>query len=134
MRKPRKPRSSTFEPATFLNIDIDVRSRRSLASLAAAVPWAGQPLQDSHWLVWSAHASAPTADATARVLVRQINAPPPAARRAWDLATTRTFDIGVRGGMGPRAFEEVTLTHKTLALIAAIRARIQMTVYPPERG
>jgi hypothetical protein len=126
-------RLEDFEPASFLNIDVDVRSRRSLAPLAAAWPWAQRPLSDSHWLVFSACGNAITAEATAQELVEQVNALPPVARRSWNLASTRTFDIGVQAGMGPRAFEKVQLTPDTLARIASIRARIRVTVYPPQR-
>lgn len=122
-----------FEPTHFENIDVDVRSRRSLAALAAAWPWAQRPLGNSHWLVFSDRGHATTAEATAQGLVEQVNALPPLARRAWNLASTRTFDIGVQAGMGPRAFEKVQLSPKTLTRIASIRARIQVTVYPPQR-
>jgi hypothetical protein len=134
MKRTRKQGRDIYEPASFLNIDVDVRSRRSLAPLAEAWAWAQRPFQDFHWLVSSARGRGTTADAKARELVRQINALPERARRAWDLASTRTFDIGVQAGRGPRIpFEEVTLAPETLARVASIRAPIQVTVYPPER-
>jgi hypothetical protein len=150
MRTARKHRSTTaraararpqssrqpeiFEPAGFLNIDVDVRSRRSLSALASAWPWAQDPLGNSRWLVFSGRGHARTAEATANELVEQVNALPSLARRSWDLASKRTFDIGVQGGIGPRAFEKVQLSPETLARVASIGARIKLTVYPPHRG
>jgi hypothetical protein len=45
---------SGMEPAQFLTIDLDVRSRRSLAELVSAWPSAYQPLSDSRWLIMNA--------------------------------------------------------------------------------
>ena len=52
-----------FEDAQFLNIDLDVRSRRSLAPLVAVWPWAYQPLiaegrPHPRWLI-STHVVSP---------------------------------------------------------------------------
>jgi hypothetical protein len=85
-------------------------------------------------LVFSGRGHPRTADATANELVEQVNAFPSLARRSWDLASKRTFDIGVQGGIGPRAFEKVQLSPETLARVASIGARIKLTVYPPHRG
>jgi hypothetical protein len=131
-RRGKSAQPEVYEPASFLNIDVDVRSRRSLAALAAAWPWAQRPFQNSRWLVFSARGHATTADATAQELIEQVHALPRAARRAWDLASTRTFDIGVQAGISSRPFEKVTLAAETLARIASIRARIKVTVYPPQ--
>jgi hypothetical protein len=43
-----------IEPAQFLTIDLDVRSRRSLAPLLSARPEAYQPLNDSRWVIRNA--------------------------------------------------------------------------------
>jgi hypothetical protein len=133
-----RPQSSgkpeIFEPAQFLNIDVDVRSRRSLSALASAWPWAQDPYGNSRWLYYSGHGRGRTAEATANELVKQVIALPSLARRSWDLASKRTFDIGVQGGVGPRAFEKVQRSPETLARISSIGARIKLTVYPPQRG
>jgi hypothetical protein len=121
-------------PAEFLNIDLDVRSRVSLAPLAAAWPSARDPMlrANPRWLVLSAHSRVQTAEATARALLKMIAALSPAGRRCWNRASKRTFDIGVQAGVGPRAFEDVQLTPRTLGRIAAIGAQLQFTVYPPQ--
>jgi hypothetical protein len=46
---------AAMEPAQFLAIDLDVRSRRSLAPLLSAWPEAYQPLDDSRWLIRNAY-------------------------------------------------------------------------------
>jgi hypothetical protein len=127
-----------FEDAHFLAIDLDVRSRRSLAPLVAAWPESYQPLTgkngrpDSHWLILNA-GLAETAEAAAKELLKHIRALRGDARRCWNHAHRRVFDIGVRaGGPGRRAFEQVRLTAETLGYIAAAGAQVQVTVYPPE--
>lgn len=122
-----------FEPAQFLNIDLDVKSRYSLAPLIAAWPWAQRPLQNNRWLVFSAHGGGDTAESTAQDLIELVGALSPAARRCWNRASSRTFDVGVRASMDGRAFEGVQLSAKTLSRIASIGARLQITVYRPER-
>jgi hypothetical protein len=125
-----------MEPACFLNIDLDVRSRRSLAPLAAAWP---SPLQrfvplgrsNSRWLILNSFGRGKGAEATAKELLEHIAALRGDARRCWKDAHRRVFDIGVQaGGPDRRAFEEVRLTAKTLGRIAAAGAEVHITVYP----
>jgi hypothetical protein len=137
-RRAAAPPQEIWEEAEFLNIDLDVRSRRSLAPLVAAWPGVQQPLRtdgkaNPHWLIHTRR-QADTAEATARLLLKDIAALSPAARRCWNQASKRTFDIGVRADMGGRAFEGVQLTPDTLARIAAVGGRLQVTVYRPRRA
>jgi len=124
-----------FEQATFLTIDLDVRSSWSLAPLATVWPWAQQPQRvvgrSIHWLILRPRRIVKTAEAAARLLLAEIETLSPIARRCWDKASKRTFDIGVQAGMGHRPLEEVRLTPETLSRIASIGARLQVTVYPP---
>ena len=51
-----EPKAPRFDDARFLNIDLDVRSRRCLASLVAKWPWSYQPLiaggrPNPRWLI-----------------------------------------------------------------------------------
>jgi hypothetical protein len=127
-----------MEDAQFLNIDLDVRSRRSLALLAAAWPWAYQPLiaegrPNPRWLILNPRPfRSETAEAAAKQLLPHLAALRGDARQCWRQAHRRMFDIGVRAGGPGRAFEEVRLTADTLRRIAAARAQIQVTVYPAE--
>ena len=127
-----------METAKFLTIDLDVRSRRSLAPLVAAWPRAYQPqigrqgVPDSRWLIMNAIV-ADTAETAAKHLLRHIAKLKGKALVSWKQAYRRVFDIGVQAGGPGRAFEEVRLTADTLRRIAAVGAQIQVTVYPAER-
>jgi len=122
--------------ALFLTIDLDVRSRRSLAPLISAWPEAYQPLSgkrrpDSRWLILNAFV-AETAEAAAKSLLGHVSRLRGDALLSWKQAYRRTFDIGVRAGGPGRVFEEVQLTAVTLRRIAAVGGQIQVTVYPAE--
>jgi hypothetical protein len=125
--------------AQFLNIDLDVRSRRSLAPLVTAWPRSYQPLiaegrPNSRWLILNPPRHVATAEAAAKELLQCIESLRGDARVCWKHAHRRTFDVGIQaGGEGSgRAFEEVRLTAETLKRIAAAGAQIQVTVYPAE--
>ena len=125
-----------LEDPSFLNIDLDVRSRRSLAPLVAAWPSSYQPLmeqerRDSRWLILNPRSVRKlSAEAAAKQLLRDVEKLSGAARRCWMQAHRRTFDIGVQAGGPGRAFEDVRLSPETLGRIAAAGASIQVTVYP----
>jgi len=126
-----------LEDAQFLNIDLDVRSRRSLAPLVAAWPWSYQPLTtegrpNPRWLILHPRGVVKTAEGAAKELLQHIRRLRGDARQCWKQANRRVFDIGVRAGGPGRAFEEVRLTAETLRRIAAADAHIQVTVYPAE--
>jgi hypothetical protein len=130
------------EPAHLIDVDLHVESRRSLSALQAALPTA-QPrdLDNPRWLHLAAYTSrrATTADRKVMELVALVASLPRAARRCWNEAMVRTFDIGIQAGLevhavkGHRAFDEVTLTPETLRAVSRVKARIQVTVYPPGR-
>jgi hypothetical protein len=144
-RRPRVPERARrravskppqFEAAEFLTIDLDVRSRRSIAPLVAAWPSSYQPLpaegrSTPRWLILNAGNSA-NAEAAAEALLSHIRSLRGAARLCWKRAEQRTFDVGVQAGGSGRAFEHVRLTAETLRCIGATGANIQVTVYPPE--
>jgi hypothetical protein len=123
-----------MEEAHFINIDLDVRSRRSLAPLVAAWPAAYQPTAfgepNPRWIILNAGARGASAEAAAKWLLQHIERLRAEARRCWGAAHRRVFDIGVQAGGRGRPFEEVRLTPETLARIAAVGAQIQVTVYP----
>jgi hypothetical protein len=118
-----------MEPARFLTIDLDVRSRRSLAPLMSAWPEAYQPGNDARWLIRNAFV-ADSAEKAAKNLLGHIAALRGQALGCWRQAQSRVFDIGVRAGGPGRPFEEVRLTTDTLRRIAAIGGQIHVTVYP----
>jgi len=126
-----------LEDAEFLNIDLEVRSRRTLAPLVAAWPWSYQPLTtegrpDPRWLIINPRGVVKNAESAAKELLRHIRSLRGDARQCWRQAHRRVFDIGVRAGGRGRAFEEVQLTPQTLREIGAVGAHIQFTVYGAE--
>ena len=126
-----------LEDAQFLNIDLDVRSRRSLTALVEAWPWSYQPLitegrPNPRWLILNPRRVVVTAEAAAKELIRHIQRLRGDARICWTHADRRMFDIGVQAGGPGRAFEEVRLTAETLRHIADAGGEIQVTVYPAE--
>lgn len=52
----------------------------------------------------------------------------PDAKRLWDGATKRDFNVGIQGGTRPHAFETALLP-QTLAAVADLGARVVITVY-----
>lgn len=132
----KRSRRSVQGATEFLNIDLDVRSRRSLAPLAAAWPHAQRPLRldgraDPHWLILSGPGTSNSAETVARGLLRQVERLSRTARQSWKVASRRTFDVGVQAGAHPSAFEEVVLQPATMQRIAAIGAQVQITIYAP---
>jgi hypothetical protein len=131
-----RSKQQSFENAQFLQIDLDVRSRRSLAALVAAWPSCYEPLIREKrprpgWLILNAGVVR-TAESAAKKLLRQIRALRGDALLCWTHADTRVFDIGVRAGGPGKAFEDVQLTQETLRQIADAGATVQVTVYPAE--
>jgi hypothetical protein len=120
-----------YDDASFLNIDLDVRSRRSLAPLLAAWPRARDPLDGlsrSRWLILRPYGTS-NAEAAAKELLRHIERLKGEALACWNRADRKVFDIGVQAGGPGRPFEEVRLTPKTLGRIGEVGADVQITVY-----
>ena len=120
----------------YLNVDLDVWSRRPLESLVAAL---GRRVC-THYVGregrrYGAHVSlartSRSADTTARALARLIEKLPKAARRSWDTATAREFNIGIQAGVTPYA-HEVRLSPATLAIISRLAGRVVVTTYSPD--
>ena len=145
---PELPRAMTgrqSEPvreAKYLAVDLDVRSRRSLAPLLAAWPDAQTPgclnRRAPRWLVLSG-LTAPKARSKARdtadfrlsELVRAIENLPRVARRCWNEASHRTFDIGIEGPPGPCRGTGIPVSQRVIEAVARVGGRIVITVYPP---
>jgi hypothetical protein len=137
----RSPPTTDNEPAHLIDVDLHVESRRSLSALHAALPGA-QPrdVENPRWVHVAAYTTrrAKTADRKIMELVGLIDRLPRAARRCWNDAVSRTFDVGVQAGPevpanGPIAPFEAVVALETLRAVSRVRARLQITVYPPTR-
>jgi hypothetical protein len=74
-----------------------------------------------------------SADADALAFVHLVDGLPKLARRCWDQASRRTWDIGLQAGLAPQSFEEVTLKTETLHAIARVGGRVQITLRAPHK-
>jgi hypothetical protein len=120
----------------YLNVDLDILSRSSLEPLVAAF---GQRVL-SHYVGregkrYGAHLSLAIypehADKAIRVFVALVKRLPARARRLWDKAQTRDFNIGVDAGFKPQSYE-LPLAIDIVRAVADVRGRIVFTVYAPE--
>jgi hypothetical protein len=123
--------------ASYRTIDLDVRSRRSLAPLLEVWPSAQTPGHTGkgsvRWLLLMAPTGGTSADRDALEFVRLVERLPKLARRCWDQASRRTWDVGIDAGLTPQRFEDVTLKTETLHAIARVGGRLQITLYAPDR-
>lgn len=116
----------------FLNVDVDVRSASSLEPLArelaqrASIHDSPDP-ENKRWLHFAPY-SPKTAEAAVREIVALIDALSPTARRLWNRAKRRTFDIGIQGGVTPHS-SGFALSAKAVAAITRLGGDVIITVY-----
>src|SRR5262245_58941850 len=108
------PKTKTLTRSTeFQAVDLDVRSRKSLALLLTAWPWVQTPGRTGsaapRWLLVTLRKPKRTADEAIRALVNMVESLPPSAKGCWRDASSRTFDIGIQAGLSPSSFEDVRL-------------------------
>ncbi|MBA3461707.1 MAG: hypothetical protein H0T46_17215 [Deltaproteobacteria bacterium] len=134
-----KHRKRSAEPAHFLNVDLEIGSRMSLAPLSAELSanrnvfelFVGRVrgLARAHYEV---HSRNHTADTIARDLVRLVESLSPQARKCWDRASVRDFNVGIQSStIATPHLLELPLEAKTVAAIAELGGRIVVTVYAP---
>ena len=127
------------EGTTFLNVDLEVISRTPLGPFVQAF---GRKVDVLHVGPWGrrygAHVEVAgsgyrgNADSLIRRLVTLVKALPRNARRLWDTAQSREFNVGIEAAAKSRTFE-LRLEPETLMAVAGIAGRIVITVYAPER-
>ncbi len=120
----------------FLNVDLDIYSRRNLQPLVTAlgknvmVLYAGR-VRRTHEAHLELATVTKTADATIRGFCTLIKALPKVERALWNAARARDFSIGVQAGRQPRS-TDFALAPETLKATYELGARIVFTVYAPE--
>jgi len=130
MAEHRRRREST---TSFLNVDLDVASTQDLSPLVTALGrnvfalFTGK-MRGRYETHLELGAQPRDADWAIRKFVRLLTALPPAARRRWDSARQRDFNIGIQAGIAPHAFE-LGLAPETLEAAARLGARIVITLY-----
>lgn len=125
----------------FLNVDLDVFAKVPLNAMAEAfgdtviVLHAGRRGRrySAHLeLSGSGGESAQQADRVVRQLVRLVERLPRHARRLWNQADAREFNLGIEAATKSRVFE-LRLQPGTLKAVANVDGRIVVTVYAPQR-
>ena len=119
----------------FLNVDLDIWSNEPLDPLVKAL---GRDIFDLHvgpeGARYSAHLEVSGsiarggAEEHLREFVRRIEALPARARRLWDGAQRREFNIGIDAGWTRRVFE-LKLQPATLRQAALVKAGVVVTIY-----
>ena len=138
VKKKRDDQLLEDDETYFMAVDLDIFSKRRLASLVEAL---GQNVFVLHEGRWGSRYSAnvqladswnKTADEQIRGLTSLIKALPSPARRLWNSAQAREFNVGIQAAKESRLFE-LRLPPKTLEAVASVGGRIVITVYAPVR-
>jgi hypothetical protein len=114
----------------FINVDLDVTSADDLAPLIEALEphtysFERPPGQAS----FEINEPSPTdPEVVILELIRLVTSLPPAARRAWDAASKRVFDIGLQSGRHP-FHRSYSIGIGTLREAIDIGAEIAITLY-----
>ena len=119
---------------TFRNVDLDIFSRSRLDQLVAAF---GEKI-DLHYVGrersrYSAHFALAgyfpnSADSAIKGLAKLVGNLPRSARKLWNDAQVKDFNIGIQGGIKPH-FTEFPLHLDTLQAVVKLGARVVITVY-----
>jgi hypothetical protein len=118
----------------FLNVDLDVRSPTSLQPLIddlgedVIVLHSGEV--HGHYIATFASRGSGDANELIGALCRLVENLATDARRTWDEAFSKVFDVGYQAGNGPTSYES-TLRPETVAAVAGVGGALRVTVYPP---
>lgn len=137
----RLKRGARVEPETqFLAIDLEIVSRRKIDLLAPAFGAnvginRNEKIGGEHVLLLSTGGKTPFNEDFNKLInqtilgqVKLVQKLPEVARKQWDAARTKTFDIGIQAGAAPHVFE-VRLTKQTISAVSAVGGGIQFTIY-----
>jgi hypothetical protein len=122
-----------LEETHFLNVDLDIEAPNDLAPLVEALAPNVHNLHTGPGKVgYQTHlelSSQPqSAEVAIRGFIKLLVDLSPRARRLWDEAIQRDFNVGIQAGTEPYSFE-FALKPDTLRTVAQLGARIVTTVY-----
>ena len=118
----------------FLNVDVDVWSKFPLDQLIAAlgnkvfvhyVGLEGKRYGAHFSLAGSFQKDADTLTSQLATLISKL---PTAARKLWNSAQVRQFNIGIQGGVKPLS-HETCIKQQTLEAVVRVRGSVVMTTY-----
>jgi hypothetical protein len=124
---------------TFLNVDVDLKSRVSLNELRDyLVKQSVFMLAEEEFFISFEEAAAgistPEAVATledaVRAIVALVEAMPSRERAIWDQCESRCFDIGIEAKNKPHA-AYFTLSGEAVGLLSRVRGEVKITIYAP---
>jgi hypothetical protein len=137
-RPPRRRRADGPRPdqqTRFLNVDLDIRSRRPLEPLVEALAPAAFALhvgRDGGRYVAHLEATIAAGDADRLIhrFTRAIDRLPAESRRVWDRAEWRQFNIGIQAAGAPHCYE-LPVAPASVQAAARVGAGLGVTVYSP---
>jgi hypothetical protein len=123
----------------FLNVDLEVFSRESLAAFAKALGPSVHVLHEGRWgrryaacvELWSS-GYGQTADSIISRMARRLSKMPRSGKVLWNRAQVKQFNIGIEAAATSRTFE-LHIKPETVRAVARLGARLVVTVYAPER-
>jgi hypothetical protein len=125
------------EPTHFITVDLEIFSKRKLKALVTALHEKVVVLHEGRW-GHRYHASVNgsgyrgntrlTADQEIGELLGLIDILRAGARRLWDRADARIFDIGVQAGFHPHS-HALKLSSRTIRRLANAHATVAVTTY-----
>jgi hypothetical protein len=131
-----RAREQAGQATHFLNVDLNIYSRRDLLPLVKAfgskviVLYVGR-VRGKYSASLEIAGLTKTPDSAIRAFCRLIEALPEPERRLWNNATVRSFSIGIRAGTHPTPCD-FTIQPRTIKAVSEVAAQIVLTIYPPE--
>jgi uncharacterized protein (DUF433 family) len=122
----------------FLNVDLDIYSESDVQPLVDAFGkavfalFAGR-IRRTYKATLEVNRLTKDADAAIRVFCELIRVLPRSAKRLWNEAKTRDFNIGIQSADKPHSMD-FALSAVTVKQAAEVGARIVITVYAPHRS
>jgi len=122
----------------FLNVDLDVRSDRSLRSLTEDLALRGmfnlRPSDEQageQFACYELDGHASTAQQTLVAMLSILEAMSPDARETWDAATAREFNLGYDCGTEPWAYND-GVGPDVIRRVAELGGALRITLYPEQ--
>ena len=126
--------NKTDPGANYLNVDLEIRSRFDLKTLAEAVSPGLDVIHFSRisneFLLSLEVPGCPrNPDATIMILAKRLLALPPSVRKQWKQVRDRVFDVGIEKTVNDGVFV-LALRLETVKTVAKLDARVAITLYP----
>jgi hypothetical protein len=122
----------------FLNVDLEVVGTVDLDPLVEHLAGAAFVLRDDseegrRTLWFELEQSEPTVDATLRRFLALLSTLSPQLSALWEACEDRCLNLGIQSGLAPH-HSTYRLAAETLAGIAALSIRLEITVYGAGQG